>query len=478
MKKILLTMYATTLCLLFSVNAAEAQSSEALAAQIAAKTVRQDTLNHELQVIHSIQDAINHTLTISPDLEGMRYNRDTLQYETRRAYGGYFPRVDVTAGAGGGWKQDLTPDSPTTSRGFTDRYQGGASISQMLFDGWKTSSDVGRSQATLDSSRNRYMDNAEVLSLDAAIAYMEVLRNRRLVELSVKNVENHKFILESLHQRRDLGAGSEADVVQTQARLARSEASLEEARSTADISEANFLRAIGAVPGQDIDFPAHPQDLVPPGLEAFLLATLENNPKVKSGLKDIEAAEFAVTNARAAFFPTLYVAASANTDQWERRDYQTNDYGVMLTMRWNLFAGCSDFNAVSAAMSRVQESQSALRSLEYTLRKEAQAAWREYEAAVRMVQHMTATVDYNLQTKEFYWDQFQIGQRSLLDGLDAENEYFQSSSQLVTWRVNEYIAIYRLASLRGALLSGLGIDSRLFDIDQLQVTAHDIPWVR
>lgn len=455
---------------------AKAQSSEELIAKLAAREVRTDTLsllNNELKTVHNLMEAVNHTLTVNPDLEAMRFNRDTLHYEVKRSYGAYLPHVDITGGVGYAWKQELQPDLPTTGRRWTDRLQGGASISQLLFDGWKTTSNIGANEATYDSSRNRYMDNAEVLSLDSAISYLEVLRNRQLVELAATNVQTHQNILGSLSDRQTMGAGSAADVVQTQARLSRAEATLEETRSAADISEAGFLRSVGAIPGSDMAYPQHPQGLVPPNLNAYVLSTLENNPKIKAYIKDIEAAQYAAGVARSAFFPTFYVVASINTDQWDSRDYQTNDSGVMLTMNWNLFSGGSDLNALNAAISRVREKQSGLRSLEYNLRQEAQATWREYEATIRMVKLMEATVDYNNQTREFYWEQFQVGQRSLLDVLDAENEYFQSSSQLVTWKVNEFIAIYRLASLRGALLPGLGVEPTLYEIDQMPVAGDN-----
>ena len=476
MKKISLAFYALLCFSLCWPAMLQAQSSEELVARLAAQEVRADTLmllNNELKTVNTLMEAVNHTLTVNPDLEAIRFNRDTLHYEVKRAYGAYLPHVDITGGAGFAWKQELQPNLPITGRDFTNRLQGGASISQLLFDGWRSASDIGTNEATYDSVRNRFMDNAEVLSLDSAIAYLEVMRNRSLVDLAVNNVETHQTILASLSERQDLGAGSAADVVQTQARLSRAEATLEETRSTSDISEASFLRSVGAIPGEDMVYPDHPAGLVPPGLDSYILSTLENNPKIKAYVNDIEAAEYAASLARSAFYPTFYLVGSANTDQWDSRNFQTNDFGVMLTMNWNLFSGGSDLNALQAAVSRVRETKSGLRSLEYNLRQEAQATWREYEATIRMVKLMEATVDYNNQTREFYWEQFQLGQRSLLDVLDAENEYFQSSSQLLTWKANEYVAIYRLAALRGAFLPSLGVDPRLYEIDTLSIEGMD-----
>ena len=469
MKKLFFVLYFAVPLLMLSGSSASAQSSEALAAQLAAQDIRDELLSTELKTVYNLRETIHHTLLINPDLEGMRYNRDTLQYQVQSAYGEYLPHLDVTGGIGGGWKQELTPNAPTSSRGFSDRLQGGVSLSQLLFDGWKASGNIAQNQALLDSSRKRYLDNAEVYSLDAIVVYMETLRNWGLVDLAEQNVTTHQNILVSLSERQELGAGSAADVVQTQARLARAESSLEETKSAADISVASFLRTVGAIPDPSIAFPEDPRGLVPPSVEAFVQSTLENNPKIKAYQKDIEAAQNAVTVARSALFPEFYAVASANTDQWDGRDYQTNDYAVMLTMRWNLFSGFSDVNNIKAAASRVRESQATLRSLEYSLRQESQASWREYLAATRMVKLLEATVGYNDQTREYYRQQFEVGQRSLLDVLDAENEYFTNSSQLLTWRANEYIAIYRLASLRGALLSGLGVDNALYDIDQLPV---------
>jgi adhesin transport system outer membrane protein len=426
-------------------------------------------LNTELKVVYNLREAINHTLSVNPNLEAMRYNRDVLYYEVRNAYGGYLPHLNVTAGAGGGWKEEKSPGQPFNQRDFTDRLQGGVSLSQLLFDGWRTPGKVAQNEALLDSGRKRYLTDAEVYSLNSIVAYMESWRNWGLVELAEQNVQTHGTILNSLNERQRLGAGSAADVVQTQARLSRAESTLEERMSAADISVAGFLRTVGAMPSPELQLPEDPHPLLPPSVEAFVRSTLENNPKIKSYQKDIEAAQYGVTIARSALFPEFFAVASANTDTWHNAEWETNDYSMMITMRWNLFAGMSDVNAIKAAASRVRESESNLRALEYQLRQEAQAAWREYMAANRMVQLMESTVAYNDQTREYYRQQFEVGQRSLLDVLDAENEYFANNSLLLTYRANEYIAIYRLAAMRGALLSSLGIDPALYEIDLLPV---------
>ena len=93
---------------------------------------------------------------------------------------------------------------------------------------------------------------------------------------------------------------------------------------------------------------------------------------------------------------------------------------------------------------------------------ETRATWALYHSALNEVQEYTSAVEFNRSTRGIYLEQFGVAQRSLLDVLDSENEVFQSASQLVTARVNEHIAAYKLMALSGKLISSLRIDPDLY----------------
>jgi adhesin transport system outer membrane protein len=149
-------------------------------------------------------DTVTTALEYSPRLQVLEANQEAIGYERDRAQGGYYPQVDVAFAYGIEAHSDrLTRDGNVTQSGgrehnFYDRLEGSIRLSQLLYDGKETRSLVEIEEAKLVSAGYRTFDNAEAIALDAIIAHMEVFRQRELVGLAEKNVNDHLEILDKL----------------------------------------------------------------------------------------------------------------------------------------------------------------------------------------------------------------------------------------------------------------------------------------
>ncbi|MDH3807639.1 MAG: TolC family protein, partial [Desulfuromonadales bacterium] len=207
-----------------------------------------------------LADTVTTALEYSPRLQVLEANQEAIGYERDRAWGGYLPQVDVAFGYGIEAHSDPFTRAQGNEHNFYDRLEGSIRLSQLLYDGKETRSLVEIEEAKLVSAGYRTFDNAEAIALDAIIAHMEVFRQRELVGLAEKNVNDHLEILDKLEERQEGGAGSIADVDQTQARLARAYASLAETQAGLKSAEANYQRFVGKLAGE-IEF-----FIVPPGI--------------------------------------------------------------------------------------------------------------------------------------------------------------------------------------------------------------------
>ncbi len=405
----------------------------------------------------SLEDAVRLTVTTSPRIGIVASNREQIDEELRQARGIYLPTVDLALGIGG----EVTDNRETRAAGETDRVltreEASLNVVQRLFDGFETDSRVAREKARIQSAARRVYENSEFIALDAIGAYLEVRRQRELVALAEQNIQVHLDILDSLQQRLAAGAGSSADVSQTQARVARSRATRAQTANDLRDAEALYARIVGQFP-DEIERPTLPVDALPQSLDAALEMARRSNPTVKIFEADVDSAEAEVSLAQSAFYPLLTIEAQSNYTNdagginaydWENR--------IMLRMRWNLFRGGIDRAARQEALAVVAENKNRRFNAFLEANEEVRRSWAAFEASQTRVRNLGEAVGHNVDTRNAYKQQFTVAQRTLLDVLDAENELFVSRGQLATAEINELRAGYRLLAVDGVLLTTLGI---------------------
>ena len=403
------------------------------------------------------------TLKNNPRLDVLKNNREAVKHDVRKAKGGYLPDLDARVGFGVDRHSDTVSRATDYDNDWDKREEYSLVLRQLLWDGWETSSFVGVSESKLDSVQHRVFDNAESLALDAVIAYLDVYRQRELVRFAEDNLDAHKRILRSLRERQEMGAGSLADVRQTQSRLSRARSSLADAQGGLRVALANYRRVVGEAPPEDMILPVKPIGAVPETQQTALKRSRTGNPKLSAATSDIETARQNMRLSQSKLYPKVYAEASTSYDHWveSSRDWEHNT-ALMLRMNWNLYNGGSDVAEQDAAMYRMRQAAADRYDLMLEIEDETRATWSRYQTAQDKIQNFRQAKKYNQQTLEMYLEQFNVGQRSLLDVLDAENEYFQTSGLLVTSQANEIIAAHRLLALEGSLLSALSVDPALY----------------
>ncbi len=409
-----------------------------------------------------LSDTVSTALEYSPRLQVLQANQEAIGFERDRAKGGYYPQVDLAIGYGAEAHSDVRTRASDTEHNFYDRLEGSIRLSQLLYDGKETRSLVEIEEAKLVSAGYRTFDNAEAIALDAIIAHMEVYRQRELVGLAEMNVNDHLEILDKLEKRQEGGAGSIADVDQTQARLARSYASLAQTEADLRTAEANYQRVVGKLAG-DVEFFSVPPGLAPKTLDEAVKQTAEYNPQTLALDANVDEADRRVDLSKSNFLPKVHAELSSSyEDQVESSETYEHNNQAMVRLRWNIFNGHSDVADRKAAMSRKMQAVAGRNDQQDLVIEETRATWAELESARKQVVFFGDALNYNQKTLESYVKQFNVGQRTLLDVLDAQNEKFQSAGLMVTARTNEVIATERLLALTGELNASLQIDEQLY----------------
>ncbi|MEX1204942.1 MAG: TolC family outer membrane protein, partial [Dongiaceae bacterium] len=319
------------------------------------------------------------------------------------------------------------------------------------------SSEVQRQRARVRSAAYRVGETAEFVGLDAVEGFLEVLRHRARVDIAEQNVQVHRDILASVQRRADIGGGGIGDVRQAEARQAAARSALVQTQGDLRDAEALFIRVVGQAP-ESLSDPTVPAGMLPTDSEQAVAAAVENSPTIAFARADVETAEADVRQQEASLYPDFRAELGGTVvDNVDGRTDTEYDATAMLVMRWNLYRGGADAARVREFKHRLAEANDTQRISERNVSENARVSWNAMQVAKANVVVLNENVEANQRTREIYRQQFDIGQRGLLDLLDSENELFLSRENLVTARYAELFANYRLLATSGALVKSLGL---------------------
>ncbi|MFB9355872.1 TolC family outer membrane protein [Sneathiella chinensis] len=400
----------------------------------------------------SLAEAVQSTVMNYPEIGEASANRRAIDQELEQAHGLYYPSIDLAAGGGKEWTDTVSIDDK-----WLTRTEGSISLTQTLLDFGAREAEVERQSARVDGAAYRVRERAEAIGLDAVQAYLDVLRNLEIVNLATENLEIHKRTLKEINDRVDAGQSGVGDVQQTEARVAAAEDTLVETMRQLDNAEIAYRRIVGEAP-MNLELPEFNDGVLPANLEDIITIGLESNPDIRFARSDLKTSEAEIKAAEANFYPTvnLELDANANNDTDGVKGHN-DDFTAMVRLRYNLYRGGIDLGRQREAVERKSETQQRVARFERLVEEEIRQSWSSLARSQGRAAALSDQVVANGQVASTYRQEFQIGQRDLLDMLDADNELFNSRTSLATVEYSVLFAKYRLLATMGRLNSTLGV---------------------
>jgi outer membrane protein, adhesin transport system len=398
----------------------------------------------------------------NPEVGALKANRRAIDQELEAAKGLNRPTVDLSATAGG--RIGDIPDSRTgreTRRTGRDRATGGVTVTQNLFDGFEGDSERRRQGERVNSARSRVADSANSIALRTVQAYLEVQRSAAVVDVARQNVAGHGEILGRVRTRSDGGGGTPVDVNVASARLEASRAFLAEAEARHRDAATLYRMVVGRAPGR-LHPVAAPVKALPKTVEIAVSEAVQIAPSVVAALADTRAAEAAIDTARARFYPRLDAQVGVDTSYGlYNRDRSRVDASAMLVLRHNLYRGGIDTARMAEARERSFEARDAAENARRVVEREVRFAWSAIQSAQARRGALGRQLEQNRQAFGGYVQQYELGQRTLIDILDIQNEMFISQTNMVTEDFAGRYSVFRVLAGIGRLLPALGIQAPL-----------------
>ena len=420
----------------------------------------------------TLPQAMQQALDVHPEIQAGVNSRIAADYQLRAAQGGYLPRVDLNAGYGRQGTDNATSraNNPGGSHWETlNRGESSLRLQQMIFDGFATSSEVGRQQANVNSRAYSLLGTSERTALTVAQVYLEVLTRREFVRLAEDNLRNHERIYDQIKLRTQRGVGNGADQDQAEARLAQARNNLITEQTNLADAQVNYLSAVGQMP-DELERPAPFMAMLPADLNEARRQMLDNSPVLRSAESDISAAEKQYDAAKSTFYPRFDAELGTNADNNVSGDpNHSNGWEAMVRMRFNLFAGGSNKADLQSKSYQANQALDIRNNALRQLNEELGLAWNALNNANAQLPVAQQYVDHSTRVRTSYQQQFSLGQRTLLDLLDSENELFTASRRLEEIKNIQLFTQYRIKATMGELLKSQGVVAPMASVVQNDV---------
>jgi len=401
----------------------------------------------------SLNDALIAAYMNNPTLAAQRAALRATDEGVATAIAGWRPTVRLTGTAG---RSEV--DTHATRETVITPKTRNVELTQNIYQGGRTLSAIDQAESNVKAGRATLAATEQSVLLAAVTAYMDVLRDEAVIELRRNNELVLRRQLEATRDRFRVGEITRTDVAQAEARLERAVSDRVQAEGNLTSSRATYKRVVGEAPTK-LEQPNALRDLPANQEEAIAVATSEN-PTVVSAAFTEDAAKHAVRTAEGVILPTLGFTATwsrtddaSQTSQTATRDRpafnQTNS--VLLTLTVPLYQSGSEWSSIrsakhTAAQRRIQVDEAKRSAIESATR-----AWEALTTQRAVIASRSKQVRAAELALEGVREEANVGSRTTLDVLDAEQELLDARVALVTSRRDEYVASFTLKSAIGRL---------------------------
>ncbi|MCK1448189.1 TolC family outer membrane protein [Bradyrhizobium sp. 2] len=408
----------------------------------------------------TLSEALVRAYQSSPQLNADRARQRGTDENVPQALAGYRPQVVASLSAGLQAVRNTLPDN--TIQGATLRpWTIGVTVSQVLFNGFKTANSVRVAEYQVLSGREALRNTGQGVLLDAVTAYMNVLANQALVEAQRTNVAVLREIQATTKKRLDAGDVTPTDTAQAEARLSRGLADLNAAEVTFAISKATYVQVIGEPAGQLT--PATPVDrLSPVTMPASIETANHEHPAVLGAGYDVDVAQTTIKVAEGSLLPTVAVQANASRSKDSDSTlstFATDQASILGQINVPIYDGGTAASQTRQAKELASQSRLVLEQVRSQSRTAVVGAWVSNEGtkvALTAAESEAKAADVALQGVR---REAAGGQRTTIDVLNAQQDLTAARSRQIQAQRDRVIASYTLLSAVGRL------DVRMLNLD-------------
>lgn len=428
----------------------------------------------------TLTEALADAYRTNPDLQAARRRLGAVNERVPQALSNWRPEVTISGSAG---RERIDQEdgfdsqfSATEDEQTLSPITGQLEVRQPLYRGGRTVAGTARAENEVRAERSRLNVTEQDVLLRGVQAYVDVWRDQAVLRLNENNVKVLRRQLEATQDRFEVGEVTRTDVAQAESRLSRAIADREAASGQLESSRANYMEVIGHAPGQ-LEQPPVPEGL-PGTREGAIELAKSNNPSVVAGRFDERAARRQVREVAGELLPQAdLIGRLSLRENTTTEDSSTKAAEILAQVTIPLYQQGAVFSRVREAKQTANQRRLEVRSAERTAEQQAVSAWEDLQAARAQIESFREQVRAADIALEGVRQENQVGARTVLDVLDAEQELLDAQVNLVRSQRDEIFASYQLLSAIGTLTAReRGLPVEYYDVEARYEAVRDKFW--
>ena len=408
----------------------------------------------------TLAGALARAYTNTPEINAQRANVRALDELVPQALSGYRPRITGTADVGRVYNESITP-TRQSGTGFrtgkshsNDAFSArgvGIQVDQTIFNGFRVENSTRSAESQILGARETLRNTEQTVLLNAATAYMNVLRDTALLNLQRNNVE---VLEEQLRQTRDrfrVGEVTRTDVAQSEARhaQARSQASVAEGNLKASI--ATYRQRVGVEP-KKLGPAQSIEKLLPNTIDSAVQISQREHPAIIGSLHGVDSQQLQVKVIEGELYPTVTVTGNLSK-RWESTQSDSEAYSASVIARLSvpIYEGGQVHSRVRQAKETLGERRIQVDQQRDVVRQAVVASWSGLVSAKAQIVAAQAQVAAAEIALAGVREEAKVGQRTTLDVLNSQQELLNARVTLVSAQRDRVVASYNVLAAIGRL---------------------------
>jgi len=405
----------------------------------------------------SVDEMVQQTLDNNPQMQKEIGNYRAINYDLDKAKSGWKPNVDLRGDIGlEHTDRSYTNTTLNDTKDTMVRTTAGIVATENLFEGFATEYDIKEQESRILSARFNTLQSANALALRSTEVYIEVLRQKALLDLFEENVNSHERIYGLIREKTEAGSGRRSDVEQSEGRLALAYSNYIAQVNNYQDAVVNFERIYGeAHTAASLELPLAPA-LPADNYEDLWLIAQRNNPTLALERSNIDVQQARLVKDKGNYYPSIDLELSADSNK-NVQGYEGTNTGArgLVKLYYNLYRGGSDEATRLQNLQYITVQKESLNEQQRAVREKLKLAWYAQQITFRQIRCIRLHVEYAKKTSESYAQEYQLGRRSIVDLLNAELEYNDARKQLENAKTDVLFARFRILEATGLLTFAL-----------------------
>lgn len=405
----------------------------------------------------TLEEAIKVAVNSNPEIAQAQYNTEAIQFERKQAQGLYAPRVDLDASAGVRHLDNVSRRGLNIADETLYPRSVGAQAEWVALDFGRRRGELMRQSARVDGASLRVVERSEFIALQVSRQYLDLLLQQRILAASQDNVAFHQTLVGDLTTGVKQGSISIADQQQAEERLQA--ALVRQAEAEQGLAEAQIsLRRLSGLDITQAKLPGTMAEALPASIDEAVGLARTNNPLVREAEADVDAAHGMADSAKGDLYPRVGIAVNGRYGsdidgfRGETKDVQANAF-----LRWNVFDGGINRAKYQEMVRRASQARYRLYDVSRQAEEDVRKAWTSLQTQTVVTGQLDKQSRVSDDLLLSYRSQFNVGRRSLLDVLDAQNTRYNVQVRLESARFSQMFARYQTLAATNRFLTAMQI---------------------